>query len=391
MKRSIADVVVEEENGKTTTTTSTTSWNDTVGGVGGVLYEEEIGNNNNNVEFARTSRLSVPYYAAVQSQSPSFCGITWDFERGGIRNGSGMAHSAVHAADSVVVVSSPPIGRSNQRRLTVHHNEVSNSVDVIATTIGSSSSGAGDDDYADSNFLEDFKHLASKVDALTLKELNALSFQQREVVYNDVHGVSELTEETPDVVQDHMTQLDKELQRLIKDATKDTSAYEQAIQQSIDHVQEESFRIMFLRAALFDVEVAAEKIITYFRAKLELWGTFIFLFFLRVASRTTTIGFFLFLWVLLHLICFNNLLTPLYTYFLILYEPKHKKQIGAHKLVEDITYDDFNEDDLEVLESGCYQLLPESRDRSGRGVVVVVRKNDHGWKSWKSFVSHIYV
>ena len=91
-----------------------------------------------------------------------------------------------------------------------------------------------------------------------------------------------------------MTQLDKELQRLIKDATKDTSAYEQAIQQSIDHVQEESFRIMFLRAALFDVEVAAEKIITYFRAKLELWGTFIFLFFLRVASRTTTIGFFLF-------------------------------------------------------------------------------------------------
>ena len=59
--------------------------------------------------------------------------------------------------------------------------------------------------------------------------------------------------------------------------------------------------------------------------------------------------------------------------------------------MEDITYDDFNEDDLEVLESGCYQLLPESRDRSGRGVVVVVRKNDHGWKSWKSFVSYIYV
>lgn len=57
--------------------------------------------------------------------------------------------------------------------------------------------------------------------------------------------------------------------------------------------------------------------------------------------------------------------------------------------MEDITYDDFDEDDLEVLEAGCYQLLPESRDRSGRGVVVVVRNNDHGWKSWKCFVSCI--
>ena len=241
MKRSITDL------------TTTTSWNNPVGGEG---------EGRNNVEFTRTSQLSVPY--AVQSQSPSFCGISWSFERGGSSRGGG---ATAHA-----VVSSPPIGRSNQKRLTVHHTEVSNSADAIA--IGSSSSSGGSDDgSSNDDFLEDYNHLASKIDALTLKEMNELSFQQRETVFNDIHGVAELKEETPEVISDHIERLDKELQRLIKDQTKDTSAYEQAMKKSMDHVQEESFRIMFLRAALFDVEVAAEKLITYFRAKLELWGT----------------------------------------------------------------------------------------------------------------------
>ena len=56
-------------------------------------------------------------------------------------------------------------------------------------------------------------------------------------------------------------------------------------------------------------------------------------------------------------------------------------------LLKDIAYDDMDEDDLTVLESGCFQVLPDNRDRSGRIVAVSVRNNDHHFKSWKNYVS----
>ena len=59
--------------------------------------------------------------------------------------------------------------------------------------------------------------------------------------------------------------------------------------------------------------------------------------------------------------------------------------LGEDKVAKQITLDDLEEDDIEALKGGSFQLLP-GKDMAGRGVGFIARKFST-FKTWKSGVS----
>jgi hypothetical protein len=144
------------------------------------------------------------------------------------------------------------------------------------------------------------------VDALLAKELNSMTFKERELVYEEIHGVDERTKEDLEFVNERLEALEKELQRISK-----KMAYDQAEQISKGYVNERSFRLMFLRSKYFDARKAAVSLVHFMEEKLKYFG------------------------------------------------------IGA--LARPLYLSDLDRDDLALLKSGSNQLLP-ARDRAGRAI-----------------------
>jgi hypothetical protein len=164
----------------------------------------------------------------------------------------------------------------------------------------------------------DFMHniLPKDVDAMIAGELNAMSLKEREVCYDDIHGVSDAIEETPEFLKDKLKELDDELARTAwnkKDAYLLAEADDQGFARCI------KLRLKFLRTYAFDVKQAGERLLFFFDQKLQLFG--------------------------------RELLT---------------KEV---KLV------DFDENDIRCLESGKYQLAPQ-RDRAGRALFACIMANE---------------
>jgi hypothetical protein len=151
------------------------------------------------------------------------------------------------------------------------------------------------------------------IDSLIAKEMNSLSIKEREKALEDVHGVAGVEEETPEFVNSCLKELDEHLNAI----KINTDAYVQAEAMSSDYVSENNFRMMFLRADNYDSKEAAERMIRFFELK--------------------------------------------------------KYLFGVDKIVKDITLDDLNEDDLDVLKSGYAQVSPY-KDMSGRTIVVFLQK-----------------
>ena len=156
-------------------------------------------------------------------------------------------------------------------------------------------------------------------DALLAKELNELSLREREQVYYDIHGVSDVVEETEELISTKLAQLDKELSKIAQEPQ--AAAYYLAVSQNSGYVEDPRFRIKFLRAELLDPQRAAQRIVRYFREKQALFG--------------------------------------------------------SEKLAEDIALSDLDAEDLKCFESGLLQVLP-LRDRAGRAVLCwfPVRRED---------------
>jgi hypothetical protein len=144
------------------------------------------------------------------------------------------------------------------------------------------------------------------VDALIAREMNQLSIEERDTIYSDIHGVADIVKEAPGFINFQLLQLENELSKI-----KTKTAYDLAKSLSADYVNDPKFRLMFLRAASFDVSAAAAQMVRFFGEKLVLFG--------------------------------------------------------ADKLTKDIKWSDLDEDDIETVQSGWFQLLPE-RDRSGRRI-----------------------
>jgi hypothetical protein len=106
------------------------------------------------------------------------------------------------------------------------------------------------------------------IDAILAKGLNQLSMEERYQVLHDLHGVSEVFPEDPEVVQDRLDELEQCLQHI-----PDKDAYEHALYLSDSYVRNIKFRKMFLRAHGFNAQAAAECMVKHFTVKQELFGT----------------------------------------------------------------------------------------------------------------------
>jgi hypothetical protein len=108
---------------------------------------------------------------------------------------------------------------------------------------------------------------SDKIDALLANDLNQMSLKERGLLYEQIHGVDERIEETPDFVTECLRVLDLRLSAIAK-----KPAYDLAIRTSIDYVMDRKFRLMFLRAECFDAQKAAMRLARFMDFKLELFG-----------------------------------------------------------------------------------------------------------------------
>ena len=162
-------------------------------------------------------------------------------------------------------------------------------------------------------------------DKLLSDELKRLTIHEREKVTEDIHGISDVIEETAEFVQQSIEQFDSEIIKLRKRHARITSstfavAYEKALFLNPRLVQQDTnFKLLFLRGDAFNAEKAASRMMLFFTTKLELFGL-----------------------------------------------DKLTKQ--------PITLDDLSDEDKECLYTGGIQPLP-MKDRSGRRVIMVFPKH----------------
>jgi hypothetical protein len=159
---------------------------------------------------------------------------------------------------------------------------------------------------------------AEKVDDPTTviaQAMNNLTIQEREHAYEDMHGVSEMVQETPQLIAETLYQMEHCLQKIHH-----KPAYDLAISIGGDYVRDPKLLLMFLRADRFDPELAAKRLIKFMDWKLKLFGR----------------------------------------------DKLCQWHIGLDELGDDAKF---------MVESGIMQTLP-SRDSRGR-VVIVGSSNDH--------------
>ncbi|CAJ1932934.1 unnamed protein product [Cylindrotheca closterium] len=152
-------------------------------------------------------------------------------------------------------------------------------------------------------------------DSLIASRMSKLSVADREKVYMDVHGIpDDCVEETPELIQNGLWGLQHEL-----DVLPDKQAYNIAERLGPAYTRDRDFRLAFLRCEKFDCHKAALRFIRHFQMKLDLFG--------------------------------------------------------QDKLVKDITQDDLNMDDMEILYIANGRFL-NSYDKRGRviNVNVMVQK-----------------
>lgn len=157
---------------------------------------------------------------------------------------------------------------------------------------------------------------------LVQSDIERLSPEEQRRVHQDVEGAFEVQERTGDQVEQLLEQLSVTLKSI-----NPKPAYDKAYSMSPEFVEDKRFRLMFLRALEFDVDRAARRMVKHFEQKELLFG--------------------------------------------------------PDKLVQQITLDDLDKDDIESLEAGSLQFLP-NKDRFGRKVVLFLASRIK-YKTWHNF------
>lgn len=170
-------------------------------------------------------------------------------------------------------------------------------------------------------------------DTLLAKELNELDFEERTKVFEEVHGVvrdhANPERDDPQFVEQKLLEMRQQLQSMPKAHRR---AWDKAVFYRPKLATDKSFHIMFLRADRYDAALAAKRCAKYFTHKLELFG--------------------------------------------------------EEKLVQDITLQDLNEDDMECARNGSFCILP-LRDTAGRSVWFV-SLGRFRYKHWKNHVRYCF-
>jgi hypothetical protein len=146
------------------------------------------------------------------------------------------------------------------------------------------------------------------LDALLAKELNDLTFQERQGIDEEIHGVYNSTvHETPEFVNEKIAAFEREIVKI-----RYKPAYDRAVQLNSSYIYDvERFYLPFLRAELFHEQEAASRMVKYLSFIFDLYG-----------------------------------------------------EVG---LTRPIYFSDMSTQDIKFLKVGVFQLLP-CRDRSGRRI-----------------------
>eukprot|EP00934_Nitzschia_sp_Nitz4_P002333 Nitzschia sp. Nitz4//scaffold80_size88189//78525//80210//NITZ4_005094-RA/size88189-augustus-gene-0.52-mRNA-1//-1//CDS//3329558651//2333//frame0 len=156
-------------------------------------------------------------------------------------------------------------------------------------------------------------------------QMNKLSLQERERTYEEIHGVSGVVHETPELLSLKLLEIGEALETIHPKV-----AYDVALEMDRTYIESPKFRLMFLRAERFNAPKAAQRLALFLEKKLKFFG------------RST--------------------------------------------LVRPILLADLSDDDIKTLGGGAFQILP-SRDKSGRPIVF--KCSNCGPKLYTSFLSYV--
>ena len=115
-------------------------------------------------------------------------------------------------------------------------------------------------------------------DRLLVRELNSMSMEERGQVYEEIHGVHRIINETPEFVQERLAALQECLQRISA-----KEAYNIAYQKGPQYVSDPKFLLMFLRADEFDAAKAADRLVKFHKGIRQYFGD-------RVLGRPLTLS-----------------------------------------------------------------------------------------------------
>jgi hypothetical protein len=207
---------------------------------------------------------------------------------------------------------SPILLESNAMAFSIPADEWRDEKSVVEAAYKSEIHTKSRGDEEEEEFKGDGISEEGDIDALIANELNKMTLKEREEIMYDLHGVSEVIDEDPDMVARKFEEVKSILAE--KQTNKKAAAYNLAVSMSSNYVKNRKFLLMFLRAERFHAKKAALRVISHFHKKLELFG--------------------------------------------------------ASKLCKDITLEDLDPHAMEVLENGHLTLLP-ARDRADRLVYCI--------------------
>jgi len=103
------------------------------------------------------------------------------------------------------------------------------------------------------------------------KEIEELSPEERQRVYDDIYGrlAESKIDDTPELEDRSLHELDRCIQDI---EGEERACYDRAVELCPEYVHDRAFRILFLRADLFDAKCAANRMVKYWSEKFKLWG-----------------------------------------------------------------------------------------------------------------------
>lgn len=101
-------------------------------------------------------------------------------------------------------------------------------------------------------------------------DLNRLTFEERQAIFEEIHGVSDLIPETPEFVASKVQELFQVLENLSSSVVKRT-AWDRAVFYRPSLLSDTEHALLFLRARRFEAHDAAHLILQYYEKRYLLW------------------------------------------------------------------------------------------------------------------------
>lgn len=128
---------------------------------------------------------------------------------------------------------------------------------------------SSNDDDDDSDDDDDYTICSPLADAF-----NALSVQEREEALEELHGVAGVLQESPALICQALQDLEVAIAKIKRKQSSSAAvvAYKRALFLNGQYVQNDEFRLKFIRCKRYDIEKAARRLLKHFEVKRNLFG-----------------------------------------------------------------------------------------------------------------------